>query len=152
LKEEFVHGAIRAVCPACSYVQFLDPKLVTIVVIEHQGKLLLGRRNIEPGRGKWSYFGGYVEQGEQVEEAALREVKEETNLDVHIDRFIGVYSERGDPHVLLAYAASVVNNDLSGMNAQLEETSELALFALDELPELAFAIDTQILHDMRAVT
>jgi len=116
-------------------------------VVEFDGKLLLGRRNIDPGKGLWSFFSGYMERGEKVELAAIREVKEETNLGVHLETLIGIYSEIGNPHVVIAYRASVINNDVSAMIAQPDEVCELALFAPEEVPSLAFPIDTKILRD-----
>ncbi|MDQ2902774.1 MAG: NUDIX domain-containing protein [Ktedonobacteraceae bacterium] len=147
LVEKQVGQVMHSVCPACGFILFLEPKLVTVVVVQHNGRILLGRRNIEPGMGQWSFFGGYVDRGEQVEAAALREVKEETNLDVRLDGLIGLYSAAGRPHVLVAYRASVLNNDISALALQPEEVSELAFFAPDEMPELAFPFDAQILHD-----
>src|SRR4051812_43668218 len=95
-----VSGALRPACPACGFINFLDPKVVVLVLIEHEGRLLLGRRNVEPQRGRWSFCSGYVDRGEQLEAAAEREVKEETNLDVQVEALLGVYSSAGDPHVL----------------------------------------------------
>ncbi len=142
LVEKHIAGALRPTCPECGFITFLDPKLVTV-------EILLGKRNINPGKGLWSFFSGYVNRGEQVEEAAIREVKEETNLDVQLDGLIGVYSERGTPHVLVAYQASVVASNVNGLAVEPEEVSELAFFAWEELPELAFPFDKQILHDWR---
>src|SRR5207237_10743639 len=106
LVEQDVGGVLRSVCSACSFIVFLDPKVVAVVVVWHEGRFLLGKRSIEPGKGKWSFFGGYVERGEKVEEAAMREVKEETNLDVRLEGLTGVYSTRADPHVIIVYQAS----------------------------------------------
>jgi len=149
LVERTVSGALRSTCSACGFILFIDPKLVTVIVVRHEGKFLLGRRNIDPAKGMWSFFGGYVDRGEKVEEAAVREVKEETNLDVQLEGLIGLYSERGSSHVLVVYQASVVNNKVDSMAAQPEEVSELAFFTWEELPSLAFPIDTHILHDWR---
>jgi 8-oxo-dGTP diphosphatase len=147
LVEKTIDHVRRSVCPACNFILFLDPKLVVIVVVQHEGKLLLGRRNIEPGKGLWSFFGGYVDRGEKVEEAAIREAKEETNLDIQLEGLIGIYSERGNMHVLVAYQASIINYQASAMAMQREEVSELAFFGLEELPPLAFSVDQRILQD-----
>ncbi len=147
LTEKHMYHALRLTCTACDFVLFLEPKVVTVVVVVFDGKLLLGRRNIDPGKGLWSFFSGYMERGEKVELAAIREVKEETNLDVHLETLIGIYSEIGNPHVVIAYRASVINNDVSAMVAQPDEVYELALFAPEEVPPLAFPIDTQIFRD-----
>ena len=104
---------------------------------------------MEPARGLWSFISGYVDRGEKVEEAAIREVKEETNLDVQLEGLIGIYSANGNPHVVIAYQASILNNDISGLLAQPEEVSELAFFSLEEIPPLAFPADEQIAHYLR---
>jgi 8-oxo-dGTP diphosphatase len=149
LIEKSIDHVRRPVCPACNFILFLDPKLVVIVVVQHTGKLLLGRRNIEPGKGLWSFFGGYVDRGEKVEEAAIREVKEETNLDVQLEGLIGIYSEREKVHVLIAYRASIIDYQASAMAMQREEVSEIGFFDLEELPEFAFPVDQHILLDWK---
>ena len=149
LVEKHIFNILRQTCPSCGFILFLAPKLVTVVVIEHEGKILLGKRNMNPARGMWSFFGGYVDRGEKLEEAAIREVKEETNLDVQLDALIGLYSQSGSPHVLVAYQASITNNNISALAAQPDEMSELAFFSLAEIPELAFPFDNQILSDWK---
>lgn len=69
-----------------------EHKLNTDVIINYKGKILFARRNADPFNGKLEIIGGFVEKGEPVENAALREVKEETNLDVKIKGVLGVYS------------------------------------------------------------
>lgn len=146
LVEKYVYNALRATCPQCNFILFLEPKVVTVVVIQHGDTVLLGRRNMEPALGMWSFVSGYVDRGEKVEEAAIREAKEETNLNVQLDELLGVFSEQGNPHVVIAYRASIKHNDSSGLTAQLDEVSELAFFPLNYLPELAFPTDKHILH------
>ncbi len=149
LMEKYVYNALRATCPQCNFILFLEPKLVTVVVIQRGDTVLLGRRNMEPALGMWSFVSGYVDRGEKVEEAAIREVKEETNLDVQVDELLGVFSEQGNPHVVIAYRASIKDNDISGLTAQLDEVSELAFFPQNYLPELAFPADKHILHTLQ---
>src|SRR5205807_7716975 len=135
LVEKPIYHALRSTCPACGVIYFLDPKLVIVVVVQHEGKLLLGRRNIDPGKGLWSFVSGYVDRGEKVEEAAIREVKEETNLGVQLDNLLGIYSQNGNPHVVIAYRASVINDDISKMAGQPDAVSELAFFSREEMPD-----------------
>ena len=99
--------------------------------------------------GQVHFFGGYVDRGEKVEDAALREVKEETNLDVQLEGLIGIYSEQRDPHVLLVYQANVIESEANSLVAQSEEVSELAFFTWEELPAFAFPVDRHILNDWR---
>jgi ADP-ribose pyrophosphatase YjhB (NUDIX family) len=152
LVERPVAGALRAACPACDFVAFADPKVVAVVVVEHAGQVLLGRRNINPARGQWSFITGYVNRGENVEDAARREVKEEANLDVRLDSLLGVYSATGRPHILIAYRASVTPAALRALAPQPEEVSELAFFGPEAMPALAFPGDYEIFADWRRAT
>src|SRR6187401_844516 len=89
-------GRLRPVCVVCGAITFLDPKLAAAVVIERDGKLLFGRRG--PGTrapGLWSFPAGFVERGEQVEAAAVREALEETGLSVRLGPLMGLFSEQG---------------------------------------------------------
>ncbi|MGB8347553.1 MAG: NUDIX hydrolase [Ktedonobacteraceae bacterium] len=149
LVEQDIYHGLRLTCPDCGFINFLEPKVVAVIVIEDEDKILLGKRNIDPGMGRWSFVSGYVERGEKLEEAAIREVKEETNLEVQLERLIGIYSERDNPHIVIAFAASITNNNTNEIVAQPDEVSELAFFALDKIPTLAFPTDTTILQALR---
>jgi 8-oxo-dGTP diphosphatase len=149
LVKRTVAGVMRTACAVCDFVVFADPKVVALVVVEHAGQVLLGRRNMNPARGQWSFITGYVNRGEKVEDAALREVKEETNLDVRLDGLLGVYSATGRPHILIAYHASVTAEALAALAPEPEEVSELAFFGPDAMPPLAFPGDYEIFADWR---
>lgn len=149
LVERYIHDATRLTCPGCDFILYESPKLVAVVVVMHNGQALLGKRNINPGIGEWSFVSGYIDRGEKVEEAAIREVKEETNLDVQLEQLLGIFSGAGNPHAILAYQASAINGDVSGMTAQPDEVSELAFFNLEDMPPLAFPADTEILRVLR---
>ncbi len=144
-------GEVRQCCPRseCGYIFFLDPKVVAVVLVEQAGQILLGRRNHDPGKGLWSFPSGYVNRGEVVEEAARREVKEETNLDVKVLGLLGVYSESDTPNVLIVYRASI-GAASAELKPQAEEVQELGFFDLDALPQLAFSFDRRILGDWAA--
>lgn len=130
----------RPACPRCGFVRYDNPKVATGVVAEQHGGILLVRRNHEPMLGRWSFPSGFVDAGEVVPEAAIREVFEETGVQVRIDRLLGVYSRSGDPVVFIAYAGTVVE----GTPAPGPEAFEVGLFPPDALPDLAFPHDDEI--------
>ncbi len=77
------------------------------------GKLLMIRRAKEPGKGLWSIPGGRVEKGEYLSQALVREVKEETNLDIDVKELLGILEVPGDPHyVILDHVAAVTGGEI----------------------------------------
>ena len=137
-----VHGTSRPSCPQCGKILFYDPKLAATAVVEQDGKILMVRRLTEPGLGLWSLPGGYVDRGEVVEQAAAREVLEETGLQVDITSLIGLFSEDGQPVVLAAFDGLITGGEAKAG----PEVSELGFFALEALPPLAFLRDINILE------
>ena len=146
-EERLVEDRLRPVCVACGAVTYLDPKLAVAVVIQRDGKLLFGRRG--PGTrepGKWSFPAGFVERGERVEDAALREVREEVGLEVELGPLLGLYSATGETVVLAVYLATTA----SGGAVAGDDLVEVGWFAPDALPELAFPHDERIVTAWRA--
>ena len=74
-------------------VQIKNPLLTVDTVITQSNSVVLIRRKNPPFKGSWALPGGFVEYGETVEMAAIRETKEETGLDVELDGIVGVYSD-----------------------------------------------------------
>lgn len=126
----------RHVCTRCGQVVYQDPKVAVGTIISMDSRIVLVRRAIEPGYGKWVFPGGYVDRGEEVTAAAIREAKEEAGLDVRLDRLINIYSYAGRPLVVVVYAATAVGGEL----CTDEECLEARLFTADQIPwdELAF--------------
>lgn len=91
------------------------PKVMVDVVIPSEGGVVLIRRGTDPYKGTWALPGGFVEVGETVENAAVREAKEETNLDVELESLVGVYSEPDrDPrghNVSVTFLARITGGD-----------------------------------------
>ena len=135
----------RLVCQACAFVFFLDPKVATGVVFPYQGGILLVQRAIEPQYGKWVFPGGYVDRGETLEAAALREVREEAGLAVRLTRLLGAYSFPGNPVILVAYAGEVTG----GTVKTDDESLSARTFPPDGIPwdELAFPSTVRVLRD-----
>lgn len=141
LEVQEVAGRERPVCPGCGRVVYYDPKVAATCILERNGMVLLVRRAIQPGMGLWSMPGGYVDRGEVVEEAAAREVLEETGLEVEVEHLVGLFSEREHPVLVAAYAA----HETGGRLHPGPETLEISFFSLGDLPPLAFPRDQQIL-------
>jgi ADP-ribose pyrophosphatase YjhB (NUDIX family) len=140
-----VEGRERPVCTACGFVVYQDPKLAVAVVIEREGAFLLGKRG--PGvraPGKWSFPAGYVERGEVVEEAAVREAFEETGLKVELGPLLALISAPGEPVVLAVYPAVSFDGDPTPDDDLLE----LGWFSPDALPDLAFPSDRRIIETL----
>ncbi|MFQ5857265.1 MAG: NUDIX hydrolase [Anaerolineae bacterium] len=125
----FVAGRERPICEACGFVHYRNPAPIVLVSATLDGKLLQVRRLIEPLKGYWAPPGGYVEYDETVEDAVVREVKEETNLDVAIDGLLNVYSKPDTGIVFIAYRGRVIGgNPRAG-----EDADAVAFFGPDEL-------------------
>ena len=145
LRRRLAFGRRRQICPECGYIHFNDPKVAVGVVAQRRGRLLLVRRDHEPRLGEWSFPSGYVDAGEVLEEAAVRETKEETGLDVRIQRLLGAYSSAGERVIFIAYAARVTGGRIE-VGA---ECQDVRLFPPDSLPPLAFSHDAAILRAWR---
>jgi ADP-ribose pyrophosphatase YjhB (NUDIX family) len=116
------------------------------VVAEREGQILLTKRNHEPKMGCWSFPSGFVEAGEEVRQAAMREAKEETAIDVEIRALLGVYQEVGSRVVYIAFSGRAGAGD----PVADAESMEVRFFPIDGLPQLAFAHDADILAAWRA--
>jgi len=135
----------RLVCGACGFVLYLGPKLVAGAIFELDGEVVLIQRDIEPGYGKWTFPGGFVERGERAEGAAEREVLEESGLEIEVAEIIGLYTYEGEVPAIAVFAARV----LGGQATPLDETMDVKGFPRDGLPwsEMAFPSTKQALTD-----
>jgi 8-oxo-dGTP diphosphatase len=109
---------------------------VDVVIIKRK-QILLVKRRFEPYKGFWAIPGGFVEDGETVEDAARREVLEETGVKVKLVKLFGVYSDpKRDPrgNISVAFIAKPLSKETGGD----VEVEEVRWFKLDELPPLAF--------------
>lgn len=115
-----------------------SPSLAVDAVISHEEGVVLIERGEPPFEGAWALPGGFVEVGETVEQACVRESLEETGLEVELTGLVGVYSDPArDPrgHVVsVTFAAEAVGGELRGA----DDAARARVFAWDDLPELAF--------------
>jgi ADP-ribose pyrophosphatase YjhB (NUDIX family) len=123
---------------------------VDIIIIRDNSVVLVKRRN--PPHG-WAIPGGFVDEGESVEHAAIREAKEETGLDVSVSRLIGVYTDpditypNGDQaqSIVIAYELQVTGGKLF---CDREETLELKYFSKEEKPQLFTGSHEELWNDI----
>ena len=135
----------RRVCTACGFIYFTDPKVGVGVFVVQAGKILLVRRTMHPEIGKWSIPAGFIDQGENPADVAVREAREETGLAVEIDSLIDVYHnppEQGGASIFILYRARLLGGTLQAG----DDADAAGFFGLDELPEIAFA-STQAMID-----
>jgi len=126
----------RYVCTACGHIHYENPRLVVGCVAEHQGRILLCRRAIEPRRGFWTLPAGFMENGESAAAAASRETWEEARARIVIDAPFAMVSIAHINQVHLFYRGRLAAPE----HAPGEESLEVALFAPAQIPwaELSF--------------
>ena len=136
------------VCSGCGFIFYMTQKVVAGTIPWQDGRLLLTRRAIDPAIGKWTFPGGYVDWGETVDTAALRETWEETGLTVELGGLVGVYSYANAPVVIVVYRARV----LGGALTLCHENDRLEWVTPAEVPweELAFSSTVAAMRDFLA--
>jgi ADP-ribose pyrophosphatase YjhB (NUDIX family) len=134
----------QAVCSRCRFIFYLNPKLVAGTIPEDGGRILLTRRAINPGKGRWTFPGGFVDFGETAVEAAIRETREETGLEVELTGLLNVYTYPAAP-VIIVYRAQVAGGTLTAC----DENDLLEWMAPADIPwdTLAFPSTRQALRE-----
>ncbi|MCW3010310.1 MAG: hypothetical protein JWO90_714 [Solirubrobacterales bacterium] len=133
-------------CGHCGYGAYYNPKPVACTIPRTaSGDVVLLRRGFAPGKGLWTFPGGFVDLGESTEQAALRETDEELQLAVELGRLVGVYSRPDDRVVLVVYEALAL-----GEPRTTPEAPEVRAFHPDDVPyeELAFWSTEAALRDL----
>jgi 8-oxo-dGTP diphosphatase len=125
-------------------------RTATAIIEFSQNKLLLIKRDTVPFKGYWALPGGRAEPGEIAEQTIVREVKEETGLDVEVVRKIGEYHEQGIQdgveydYYPACFLAKVVGGE---MRKQQGEIQEIQLFSVEEVPENLAFVHNQMVKD-----
>jgi ADP-ribose pyrophosphatase YjhB (NUDIX family) len=146
-----VGGKLRRACPDCRFVYYTDPKVGVGVLVVENGRILLVRRAMHPEKGKWSIPAGFVDSGEDPRETAVRETLEETNLQVAITGLFDVYfnpdTKPGQPgaSIFIMYRADLLGGQLQAG----DDADDAKFYALDTLPELAFASTRDAINKLK---
>jgi ADP-ribose pyrophosphatase YjhB (NUDIX family) len=148
LEPRVLEGRELEGCARCGFVLWHDPKVVAVVLVEDaEGRVVAGRRGIDPGYGLWCLPGGYVNDDEHPAEAAARECREEIGAEVDILALVGVYHilKRGAPSmVCIAYRGRLRPGQVPVTGSEMLEVS---MFPRDRLPELAFSSHREAVND-----
>lgn len=142
-------GRIRPVCPQCSWIHFVDPKVAAAVLIEQDERVLLVRRVNEPFRGLWTLPAGFVNGGEDPAEAAIRECLEETGLTVRLARILDIIAGKEHPRgadFTIIYQAFIIGGELKAD----DDADAVEWFARGNLPPLAFRATQKVLESFYA--
>ncbi|NDJ84803.1 MAG: NUDIX hydrolase [Chloroflexi bacterium] len=149
MKDQFVFGQVRRVCPSCGYIHFRDPKVAAVIFIREDDHVLLVKRSLPPEQGKWALPAGYVNAGEDPAQAAIRETEEETGLKVEIVGLRDVVFNPPRPGYLflgatiaIIYEARVIGGKLCAQ----DDVDDVDWFTHDNLPEIAFASTTKAIY------
>jgi ADP-ribose pyrophosphatase YjhB (NUDIX family) len=129
----------RLACPSCGFIAYVNPRLVvTTLPVTDAGEVVLLRRAIEPGYGRWAQPGGFLEADETAIQGAVRETIEETGLVVEPTAIVGLYSRPQAAIVVVAFEARIVG----GTMVTTPESLEVRPFPATDIPWPEVAFDT----------
>jgi ADP-ribose pyrophosphatase YjhB (NUDIX family) len=136
----------RLACESCGYIAYVNPRLVVSTIpVTDDGRIVLLRRGIEPGKGLWAQPGGFLEVDETVTEAAIRETFEETGLVVKPGEIVGLYTRLEAAVVVLVFEATVAGGEFRTN----PEALEIQAYTPESIPwpRIAFATTMWALRD-----
>jgi 8-oxo-dGTP diphosphatase len=139
LEDRPMDGRVRKMCGQCGFIHYQNPAPAAAVILPQSGEVLLVKRKYAPREGQWSLPAGFVEYDEDSQQAAVREAKEETGLEISIQRLFNVYGACDDPRshvVLVVYVGQITGGALVAGDDAIDAT----FFPLNALPEeIAFS-------------
>lgn len=141
---------IRLCCPACKQYVYINPAVGAAVIVFKKDKILLVRRR-GTFAGKWCIPCGYVEWGEDIRDAAKRELFEETGLDAVIGEVFDVHSNFHDPENLTVGVWFLTEN-VRGSLSPSSDADGADYFPLHSLPaEMAFPTDILVIEKLKSI-
>ena len=128
-------GRYRFKCPTCEWIYYPQLKVSSAAQITDGNRLLLVKRAFDPWKNFWYMPAGYVESDESPIDAVIREVSEETKLDIKVNELLDVYYFDDDPRgngILIVYTCEIIN----GKPSKTDEANDIGYFSTDKLPTL----------------
>ena len=139
-----IDGNTRFHCVKCKAIHYENPKPTATLICPKGDSILLGRRAFDPGKGEWGLPGGFMELNETLEEAAQRELKEETNLDGKVTKILGTCSHYGSVFgdiLLIGMVMKIKNWEILKTG---DDACDANFFEVDKFPKLAFECHQKI--------
>ena len=140
-----IDGRSRPVCQGCGQISYLNPIPSVATILFQDGRILLVKRNIEPGYGKWGLPGGFIERDESPNDAVIREVFEETGLicqPINVIDTSGSFETIYGSIIVICYLAEIISGTLRAG----DDAEDVQFFELNSLPPMAFRNHTQFLE------
>ena len=148
LRRTRIDGRTRLVGQKASWVDYKNPlPVAACVAINDQDKILITKRNLEPGKNRWALPGGFVESDETPEKACLRELKEETGVKGEIIRLAGVYVQKTRKYgslLVIGYAVRVLEESIF-VSSELKEAK---FVSRKDLPHIPFSTHRKIIEEV----
>ncbi|UCH11585.1 MAG: NUDIX hydrolase [Fidelibacterota bacterium] len=144
-ESRFLEGRKRYVCPACGTVHYENPRPAVTVIVVEDGNIVLVKRAVEPAKGKWCLPGGFMEMQESAEQAAHRELEEETGLTARDLAFLGLCPYPGGILGDLLVLGFMTEN-IEGRLTPGDDASEAQFFPLEKLPRIVFRCHREIVR------
>lgn len=137
---KFIHrGGNHLKCQDCGYSYFVNQAPTAgVIIFDNEGRVMLAKRKFEPKKGTWQLIGGFVGLDESLEEAAIREAKEELGVTIQIDSYLGSFSRTYEfggvavPILVTYFTAKIID----GAPKPNDDVAEINYFTRDELQEL----------------
>ncbi|RXZ82874.1 NUDIX domain-containing protein [Paenibacillaceae bacterium] len=137
LETRTVDDALRLACTSCSYVHWGNYSVGVGALVEREGKLLLVRRAQEPGKGKWTNPGGYIEQSELIEDTIVREVLEETQVTAEVQSIVALRDlPRSIHNLYVAFSMKYIAGDPVPDGVEVDQAG---FFSVEEMEQLDVA-------------
>lgn len=146
LKKSKVDGRTRFACPHCGRINYENPLPSVAALVRNQAdEVLLVKRGTPPGVGRWALPSGFIEIEESPEEACLRELMEETDMQGVAAKLLGVYTQPSKTYkrvLIIAYEVEAQGEPHAGSDSR-----DVRFFSLRNLPKIPFSSHRRIIHD-----
>lgn len=141
-------GKVRKYCENCQTTYYDNPlPSVAVVVSDGNGRIVLVKRKSEPGKGKWSLPGGFIDDGESAIQAALRELEEETGLKGIVNNFIKIFNHESELYghvIIITYEVGIIGGELSAG----DDAEKAEYFNIVDIPPLAFPFQQEAVEQV----